>query len=53
LTIADDGIGLPPHVDFRNTPSLGLQLIHTLVNQLGATIELTLKKGTAFTVIFA
>ena len=49
LIVGDDGIGLPPHVDFRHTPSLGLQL----VNQLGATVELTLKKGTVFTVTFA
>ncbi|HME44002.1 MAG TPA: PAS domain S-box protein [Syntrophorhabdales bacterium] len=53
LIVGDDGIGLPPHVDFRHTSSLGLQLVNTLVNQLGATVELTLKKGTVFTVIFA
>jgi PAS domain S-box-containing protein len=53
LIVGDDGIGLPPHIDFRHTPSLGLQLVNTLVNQLGATIELTLKKGTIFTVTFA
>ena len=53
LIVGDDGIGLPSRVDFRHTPSLGLQLVNTLVNQLGATIDLTLKKGTMFTVTFA
>ena len=52
LVVGDDGIGLPSHIDFRHTPSLGLQLVNTLVNQLGATIELTSKKGTVFTVTF-
>ncbi|HVN22615.1 MAG TPA: PAS domain S-box protein [Syntrophorhabdales bacterium] len=53
LTVGDDGTGLPPDVDFRNTPSLGFQLVHTLVNQLGATIELERKEGTVFSVTFA
>jgi two-component system, sensor histidine kinase PdtaS len=53
LIVGDDGIGLPSRVDVRHTPSLGLQLVNTLVNQLGATIDLTLKKGTTFTVTFA
>jgi len=53
LIVGDDGIGLPSYIDFRHTPSLGLQLVNTLANQLGATIELTLKKGTVFTLTFA
>jgi PAS domain S-box-containing protein len=52
LVVGDDGVGLPSHVDFRHAPSLGLQLVNTLVNQLGATIQLTRKKGTVFTVTF-
>lgn len=52
LVVRDDGIGLPPHVDFRHTPSLGLQLVNTLVNQLGATIQLQRKGGTTFTIAF-
>ncbi len=53
LVVGDDGVGLPSHIDFRHTPSLGLQLVNTLVNQLGGTIQLTRKKGTVFTVTFA
>ncbi len=34
LTVADTGIGLPPGLDYRNTETLGLQLVNTLVRQL-------------------
>jgi PAS domain S-box-containing protein len=53
LVVGDDGTGLPPHVDFKYTPSLGLQLVNTLVNQLGGTMQLTRKGGTVFTVTFS
>jgi PAS domain S-box-containing protein len=52
LTVRDNGIGLPEHVDFRKSPSLGLTLINSLVEQLGGTIELDRKGGTAFTITF-
>ncbi len=52
LLVADSGAGLPPGLDFRNTPSLGLQLVNTLVGQLEGTIELTRGSGTAFTITF-
>ena len=32
LIITDNGIGFPEMLDFRNTESLGLQLINSLVN---------------------
>jgi two-component sensor histidine kinase len=53
LVVGDDGIGLPSHVDFKHSPSLGLQLVNTLVNQLGATIQLARKGGTVFTLTFS
>src|SRR5690606_31285503 len=37
LTIADNGKGLPKNLDFRNTESLGLQLVTTLVEQINGT----------------
>jgi two-component sensor histidine kinase len=52
LTIADDGIGFPETIDFRDTQSLGLQLVMALIQQLDATIELNRDKGTIFTVTF-
>lgn len=52
IMIADNGIGLPENVDFRNTESLGLQLVVTLVEQINGKIALERKKGTKFTIEF-
>jgi PAS domain S-box-containing protein len=52
LVVADSGVGLPPGLDFRNTPSLGLQLVNTLVGQLEGTIELLPGAGTTFRITF-
>lgn len=53
LVVADNGVGFPDGLDFRNTASFGLQLVNTLVAQLGGAIELASGHGTAFTVRFA
>ncbi len=52
LTVRDNGVGFPEHVDFRKSPSLGLTLIKSLVEQLDGAIELDSREGTAFTVTF-
>ena len=52
LTIADDGIGLPEDIDFKNTTTLGLQLVSGLVRQLQGNIDVDKTKGTKFTIIF-
>jgi PAS domain S-box-containing protein len=52
LTVRDNGVGFPSHLDFRNTDSLGLQLVTALTNQLGASIELTNGVGTTFKITF-
>ena len=52
LNIGDNGKGLPPEIDYRNTESLGLQLVVTLTDQLSGTIALDLKKGTNYSIIF-
>jgi two-component sensor histidine kinase len=52
LTVSDNGIGLPEHVDFRRSPSLGLTLINSLVEQLDGNIELDQSGGTTFTITF-
>jgi two-component sensor histidine kinase len=52
LNIGDNGKGLPPNIDYRNTESLGLQLVVTLTDQLSGTIALDLKKGTNYSIIF-
>jgi PAS domain S-box-containing protein len=52
LVVEDNGTGLPPGLDFRNTPSLGLQLVNTLVEQLEGRIDLLPGTGTVFMIKF-
>lgn len=52
LVVADNGIGLPAEIDYRNTQSLGLQLVVTLTDQLNGTIEMDATNGTKYTIIF-
>jgi PAS domain S-box-containing protein len=52
LVIKDNGIGFPPHLDFKNTESLGLQLVCTLAEQLEGEIRLNKENGTTFELIF-
>ena len=53
LVIGDNGVGLPPNIDYKNTESLGLQLVVTLVGQLNGTLELDNTKGVKYTILFA
>jgi PAS domain S-box-containing protein len=52
LRFSDDGVGLPKGLDFRNTDSLGLQLIMTLTNQLNGNVEHRDIGGTEFEIHF-
>lgn len=52
LVISDSGVGFPKDIDFRNTKSLGLQLVRILVEQFNGTIKLNRSKGTKFTITF-
>lgn len=52
LTVSDNGIGLPPNLEFRQTESLGFQLVNTLVEQIHGTITLERNGGTKFTIAF-
>jgi PAS domain S-box-containing protein len=52
LMVSDDGCGFPEQVDFRQTDSLGLQLICSLTEQLGGNIALERGRGTRFTITF-
>ncbi len=51
VVFRDTGIGLPADLDWQNTPSLGLRLVTTLVDQMNGTIELDGSGGTKFTMI--
>jgi PAS domain S-box-containing protein len=50
ILFQDNGIGIPDGLDWRNTQSLGLRLVNSLVDQLDGTIELTKEKGTMYTI---
>jgi two-component sensor histidine kinase/CBS domain-containing protein len=52
LTVSDNGVGLPEAIDFRNTDSLGLELVCIFTEQLGGTIELNNDQGAHFTITF-
>lgn len=52
LTIADNGPGIPENIDFRNTKSLGLQLVNSLLDQISGEIALTRDEGTKFEITF-
>jgi PAS domain S-box-containing protein len=52
LSISDNGIGFPEGIDFRNTPSLGMQLVVTLVEQLEGSVLLNKEGGTEFRIVF-
>jgi two-component sensor histidine kinase len=53
LSVGDNGVGFPDDVDFRETESLGLQLVNTLVDQLDGTVALRVNGGTTFEIAFA
>ena len=52
MTIADNGPGFPKEIDYKNTTSLGLQLVNNLVAQLDGNITLDSSQGSAFTMHF-
>jgi len=52
LSVTDNGKGLPADMDFRASPSLGLQLVNSLSGQLDAEISCNTKNGTAFNIRF-
>jgi len=52
LIVSDNGIGLPKDLDFRNTKSVGLNLVNTLDDQLKGKISLDRRRGTKFCISF-
>jgi two-component sensor histidine kinase len=52
LVVCDNGAGFPEEVNFRETESLGLQLVTTLVDQIDGTIELERTEVTRFIITF-
>jgi two-component sensor histidine kinase len=52
LIIADDGRGLPPGLEITQSPTLGLQLVTSLVDQLNGELTMEREAGTRFIIIF-
>lgn len=52
LTVRDNGRGLPPALDFRQTDSFGLQLVILLTEQMDGVVELDRNGGTTFRITF-
>jgi two-component sensor histidine kinase len=54
LTVADNGVGLPSGLDWRNCDSLGLSLVMMLgESQLGGEVSLDRSRGTCFNIRFS
>lgn len=52
LVVADDGCGLPPSLDPETSTTLGLELVRSLVGQVGGIMHLDRDSGTRFKVQF-
>lgn len=52
LCISDNGKGIPAEINFRNSRTLGLQLVCSLTEQIGGDINLNNKNGTKFCIKF-
>ncbi len=52
LTVSDNGVGLPPGFDWRESRSLGLKLVVDLTKQLDGAIEVEPGRGTTFRITF-
>lgn len=53
LRVSDSGIGIPESIDWQNTNSLGLRIVHNLTRQLKGKINLACDYGTTFYINFA
>ncbi|HVK98693.1 MAG TPA: ATP-binding protein, partial [Dongiaceae bacterium] len=52
LSISDDGVGIGENIDLKQTSTLGLQLVHLLADQLGATLTINRVDPTRFEICF-
>ena len=52
LIVRDDGVGMPKITDMESIPTLGLQLIHLLAQQIEGTVKVDNTKGTEISIHF-
>ena len=53
LSVSDDGVGLPDTFDMAHSPTLGLQLVGLLADQLGAEMTVNRSGPTCFRLSFS
>jgi len=53
LEVEDDGIGFKPEVELSSARTLGLLIVNTLSQQLGATMTFSANSGTSISLSFA
>ena len=51
LSVMDDGVGFKKEIDLRKSKSLGLELVHALIEQLNAKVQIETVNGTKFTIL--
>jgi two-component sensor histidine kinase len=52
LSCLDNGVGIPPDFDWKNSPSMGLKIIQILAKQLHGSLSLDRSEGTRFELRF-
>jgi len=52
LRVRDNGVGFPEGLDFRQTGTLGMQIISTLVSQIDGRLDFQSQNGTSFILEF-
>lgn len=52
ISVADDGAGLPEGFDTKHDGNLGLELVHTLVDQLDGQLQVKTGAGVAYLLTF-
>ncbi len=52
LVVSDNGIGISDTFDITKTKSLGMKILHKLVQQIEGTLKSDFSNGTKFTIIF-
>jgi PAS domain S-box-containing protein len=50
LSVGDNGAGMPENLDLEHSPTLGLQLVQSFVDQLQGQLTVQRKPGTIFTI---
>ena len=53
LALSDNGIGLPEHLNWTTSRSLGLRLVRALADQLRASLNIRSEGGTEIDVVFS